>query len=204
MRMDGIRGTAGYAANAPRMFAGHEGFEAYHQPVLHLIPDGPCRVLDIGAGPGVDAAWFAGRGCQVVAVEPTDALRLPAMALHPSPAIAWLDDSLPDLEVLTARDEQFDLILLTGVWMHLDAAERARAMPRIAARLAPGGRLILSLRHGPVPPGRVMFEVTGEETIALGTREGLHAVLNQGAESVLEINRASKVTWTWVVLDKGA
>ena len=200
--MDGVRGTAGYAGNAPWMFAAHEGFEAYHQPVLHLIPDAPCRVLDIGSGPGVDAAWFAGRGCQVTAVEPTDELRLPAMAHFPSPAIVWLDDSLPDLEVLTARGELFDLILMTGVWMHLDETERARAMPRIAARLASGGRLILSLRPGPVPPGRVMFEVTGEETIALGAREGLHTLLNQGAESVLEINRASKVTWTWVVLDR--
>lgn len=202
--MDGIRGAAGYAGNAPWMFASHEGFEAYHRPVRHLIPDAPCRVLDIGSGPGVDAAWFAERGCKVTAVEPTDELRLPAMARYPSPAIAWLDDSLPDLDMLTAQGELFDLILLTGVWMHLDEAERARAMPRIAARLAPGGRLILSLRHGPVPPGRVMFDVTGEETIALGVREGLHAILNQGAESVLEINRASKVTWTWVVLDKGA
>jgi SAM-dependent methyltransferase len=200
--MDDIRGTAGYAANAPWMFAGHEGFEAYHQPVLHLISEPPCRVLDIGSGSGADAAWFAGRGCQVTAVEPTDELRIPAMALYPSPAIAWLDDSLPELSVLTARGEAFDLILLTGVWMHLDEAERARAMPRIAARLAPGGRLILSLRHGPIPPGRVMFEVTGEETIAQGAREGLHAILNQGADSVLEINRAAKVTWTWVVLDR--
>jgi SAM-dependent methyltransferase len=200
--MDHVRGTAGYADNAERMLLGHEGFEAYHQPVLHLIPQGPCRVLDLGAGTGADAAWFAARGHVVVAVEPTDALRIPGMALHPSPAITWLDDCLPDLEKVTARGRTFELIMLTGVWMHLDEAERRRGVPRIAGLLTEAGRLVISLRHGLVPPGRVMFEVTAEETIDLAAQEGLHLAFNQVEDSVLEINRAAGVTWTWLVFDK--
>ena len=58
-------------------------FADAHRAVLDLIPAMPGRVLDIGSGTGRDAAWFAGRGHSVVAVEPTDAMRLPAMALHP-------------------------------------------------------------------------------------------------------------------------
>lgn len=57
--------------------------------------------------------------------------------------------------------------------MHLDAAERARGLPRLAALLHPSGVLALTLRHGPVPPGRRMFEVTAAETVALAAAVGL-------------------------------
>ena len=93
-------------------------------------------MLDIGAGTGRDAASFAAMGHRVVAVEPTDALRLPGMALHRSKRIEWLDDSLPDLARLRSRGDDFDLVMLTAVWMHLDAKQRRQAMPNLAARCA--------------------------------------------------------------------
>ena len=67
--------------------------------------------------------------------------------------------------------------MLTAVWMHLDPAARQAAMPRVARLLRPGGRLVLSLRHGPVPTGRRMFEVGAEETIALAAAAGLRLLL---------------------------
>src|SRR5450755_4779746 len=117
-----VSGTEGYADEAEDLFKRYEGIPAAdaHRAARHLIPAAPCRVLDIGAGTGRDAAWFASQGHRVVAVEPTDALRIPAMALHPSPDIDWLDDSLPSLAVLRARGAKFDLVMLTAVWMHLD------------------------------------------------------------------------------------
>jgi hypothetical protein len=33
-----------------------------------------------------------------------------------------LDDSLPYLARLVQRDERFDVVMLTAVWMHLNAA----------------------------------------------------------------------------------
>jgi hypothetical protein len=66
-------------------------------------------------------------GHRVVAVEPTDELRTPAMALHPSPLIEWLNDSLPDLSFLLKRGEKFDVAMLTAVWMHLDDQQRRHA-----------------------------------------------------------------------------
>ncbi|WP_103889917.1 class I SAM-dependent methyltransferase [Actinacidiphila yanglinensis] len=71
---------------------------------------------------------------------------------------------------------RFDLILLTAVWMHLDAAERTAAMGALAGLLADEGRIVLSLRHGPVPPGRRMFDVTADETVRLARTHGLHPV----------------------------
>ena len=157
-----------------------------------------CPVLDIGAGTGRDAAYFAALGHSVVAVEPVDALRMGAQRLHPSPRIEWLADGLPELARLRGR--LFDAVLLTAVWMHLDAPERARAMPVVAALVAPAGLLILSLRHGPGPPGRRMFDVPTEEPIAAAAREGLTCLVNTITASV----QADKpgVRWTRLAFRK--
>ena len=198
--------TQGYAQEAEKLIGYYEGipFADKHRAVLHLLPAQPARVLDIGAGTGADAAWFAANGHRVVAVEPTRELRLPGMALHPSPAIEWLDDSLPGLAATLARNQEFGVIMMTAVWMHLDEQERDIAMPNVAGLLARGGILAMTLRHGPRPPGRRMFEVSAEETISLAERHGLRAVLSTRAESVQTINRQAGVTWSCVALTKDA
>jgi SAM-dependent methyltransferase len=193
-----VSGTEGYADEAEALFRLYESIPAAdaHRAVLHLIPATPGNVLDIGSGTGRDAAWFASQGHRVVAVEPTDAMRLPAMALHPSPRIEWLNDSLPDLALLRSRGERFDVVMLSAVWMHLDEAQRRRAMPNLAALVRAGGVVIMKIRHGPVPVGRRMFEISPEETIELAQMQALHPVLNVRTESSQERNRAAGVTWT--------
>jgi SAM-dependent methyltransferase len=193
-----VSGTEGYADEAEELFRLYESISAAdaHRAVLHLIPASPTNILDIGSGTGRDAAWFANLGHRVVAVEPTSAMRIPAMALHPSRRIEWLDDSLPDLALLRARGEPFDLVMLTAVWMHLDAAQRRQAMPNVAALARPGGTVIMKVRHGPVPMGRRMFEITPEETIELARTQDLHPVLNVRTESSQEANRLAGVSWT--------
>ncbi len=199
-----VSGTEGYAEEAEELFKRYESIPATdaHRAVLHLIPTMPGAILDIGSGTGRDAAWFAGQGHRVVAVEPTDAMRLPAMALHPSPRIEWLNDSLPDLDLVLARGAKFDLVMLTAVWMHLDGEQRARAMPRLASLLRAGGVMIMKIRHGPVPAGRRMFEVSAEETIELALAQDLQPVLNLRTESSQQENRAADVTWTNLALAK--
>jgi len=193
-----VSGTEGYAEEAEELFRRYERIPAseVHRTVQHLIPASPCRVLDVGSGTGRDAAWFAAMGHRVVAVEPTDAMRLPAMALHRSPLIEWLDDSLPELAVLRRRTETFDLVMLSAVWMHLDAEQRRHGMPNLAAQVANGGTLIMELRHGEVPPGRRMFEVSPEETIELARPYGLYPVLNLRTQSSQADNRLAGVTWS--------
>jgi SAM-dependent methyltransferase len=193
-----VSGTEGYADEAEDLFKRYEGIPAAdaHRAARHLIPAAPSRVLDIGSGTGRDAAWFASMGHRVVAVEPTDALRLPAMVLHPSPQIEWLNDSLPELALVRRRGERFDLAMLTAVWMHLDARQRQCAMPNLAALVREGGTIIMKIRHGPVPAGRRMFEITPEETIELARMQDLHPVLNLRTQSSQEQNRAAGVDWT--------
>ena len=201
--MASVSGTEGYAAGAQRLATAIESvsFAKLHAKVLHLMPPPPGSVLDIGAGTGRDAAQFAAMGYQVVATEPVAELRMKAQDLHPSRQIEWLDDSLPDLASLVARNAGFDLIMLTAVWMHLDLARRRHAMPTVAGLLRQSGVMILSLRHGPVPPGRVMFDVCADETIALAGDEGLRPVLRLDNQPS-RLAGKSDVTWTLLAFAK--
>jgi SAM-dependent methyltransferase len=199
-----LDGTQGYDQDVDAFFARADSidFAEKYADVAHLIPAAPARILDIGAGAGKDAADFAALGHTVLAVEPTPVLLAGAIARHSHPAIAWLEDGLPDLTATLARGETFDLILLSAVWMHLDEDQRRRAMPNVASLLADGGVLILSLRHGPVPFGRRMFEVSAAETIGLARAVDLNLRLQEERDSIQAANRLAGVTWTVLAFEK--
>ena len=198
-------GTDGYAAEAPSLFDRYErrSFDEVHASILHLLPAGG-RALDVGAGTGRDAAALAARGFAVTAVEPTAELREPAQALHPSPAIEWVDDGLPELGTLQQRRGTFDMVLVTAVWMHLTPEERAAAMAGVAPLVAPGGLLSVTLRRGKVPAGRRMFHVEPEELIAQADAAGLHCVFDRDEPSIGEDNRAAGVSWRRVAFERPA
>jgi hypothetical protein len=69
-------------------------------------------------------------------------------------------------------------------------------MPVIASLLATKGLMLMALRHGPVPAGRRMFEVTGAETVTLAARYGLQVLLDERTGSSQPENRAAGVEWT--------
>ena len=197
-----VSGTEGYAEEAEALLKQYESFSFAdaHRRVLHLIPTVPSRVLDIGAGTGRDAAGFAAMGHRVLAVEPTAPLRTGARSLHPSPRIEWMDDSLPELACVVGRGEIFDVVMLTAVWMHLDAQQRRHAMPNVGNLVRTGGVMVLSLRHGPVPPGRRMFAVSAEETTELARAEGFRLALKlEHQDGVL---RRGGVSWTRLAFTK--
>jgi SAM-dependent methyltransferase len=190
-------GTTGYEQVASALLSTRLRFEEVHRHVLRLIPAHPARILDVGAGPGHDAATLAIRGHALTAVEPTPELRERARALYRDLPIEWIDDSLPALEHLTAaRPLPFDFILVEGVWAHLTEAERAEAYPVLTRLLADDGVLAISLRHGPAAPGRITHPVTATETIALAEAAGLTTLVNVKAGSIQAANIASGVTWT--------
>lgn len=196
-----LPGTDGYGDEAAVLVSRYESlsFDEVNRSFLPFIPAAPCRVLEIGAGTGRDAAALADRGHRVLAVEPTAELRREGQCLHPPPRVEWLDDGLPELAHVQARGERFDLVRMIAVWMHLDESERARALPRVASLLTPGGLMMLSLRHGPVPAGRRMFEVDPREVEELGRRENLRMVqCSRGNDAQGRTN----VHWTFMVLRK--
>jgi len=87
--------------------------------------------------------------------------------------------------------------MLTAVWMHLDRGQRERAMDSVASLLRPGGLMTLLLRHGPVPAGRRMFEVSSAETSALAAQHGLKTVHDSERPALLG---GSAVWWSVLAL----
>jgi SAM-dependent methyltransferase len=172
-------------------------FEEVHASLLDLLPAPGSTILDIGAGSGRDAAWFAARGDDVVAVEPSDAMRAHARALHPSPRIHWLSDSLPELAQVRRLGLTFDFILLSAVWMHVPPASRARALRKLATLLSPNGRIAISLRLGTPDAERAMHAVSLSELTALSQQFGLRVV--RASDSDDKLGRAG-VSWSTAVL----
>ena len=194
--------TDGYAAQAPVLIERYEAidFGTYHRDVFPLLPPPPAALLDVGAGTGRDAAGFAAMGYTVTAIEPTAAFRSYASEVHASPRISWLDERLPHLAGMSGRAERFGVVMLTAVWMHLDRDERSQAISVLAQLLSPGGAMAMTLRHGPVPVGRRMFEVSAAETIALAGEQGLTVVLRQ--MKIASERLQEGVTWDRLVFTR--
>jgi SAM-dependent methyltransferase len=189
-----------YAREAPELVESFEAIAAadVYAHVAHLLPAQPARFVDVGAGTGRDAAWFAEQGHFVLAVEPTEGLRAAGMELHPSARIAWLSDTLPDLEHTLARGEAFDRVILCAVWQHLSKDERARTMPNLARLLAPDGLLVMILRHEPGRSRLLGNDTQREEAEALARAAGLGLAFAHEGPPVHPANRASGVTLTWL------
>lgn len=116
------------------------------------------RVLDIGAGNGIDARRFADTGRAVTAVEPSDLIDI-AQVQNAHPRITWIRDSLPYLSALAGQEGSFDLVFLNRVFMHVPPDDQTRVIGRLLDFLAPQGFAYLVIRHGPSGDNRQMFPV---------------------------------------------
>jgi 2-polyprenyl-3-methyl-5-hydroxy-6-metoxy-1,4-benzoquinol methylase len=197
-------GVQGYGENASELIRRYEAisFPEKHEALLTLIPVKCSRALDIGAGAGGDADWLERQGYEVVAVEPTTEFRKYASQRYLSPRIEWVDDCLPHLSNLVKRSRTFDLIIISAVWMHLEPEERSVAMPVLASLLSLGALLYISLRHGPTPKDRRMFDVAPAETVASAEAVGLSVVLNLSKASTQVFNREAGITWSQLAFVK--
>jgi len=104
---------AWYEHNASAVAARYESvtFEQVHDWLISVLPDQPGLILDVGAGTGRDAAWLAAHGHEVVAVEPSAAMRAEGEARHPDPRIRSIPDRLPGLEQTFRLGLSFDFTL---------------------------------------------------------------------------------------------
>lgn len=194
-----VPGTKGYVDDAEWLIPRYDGipFQEKYRALIHLFPAEPSRILDVGAGTGVDARWFAAKGHRVLAVEPLAAFRQASIERHPASGVEWVDDSLPALSKVGPR-EGFDVVVLSAVWNHLAPSERGEAMARLAELLATGGLLVISIRHGNHPPNRHMFEAPADDTVNSAIAHDLAPVARVEAASTQALNRQAGVTWTWL------
>ena len=169
---------------------------AVHGEWLSLLPTTQLLVLDVGAGSGRDAAWFAEQGHEVVAVEPADALRQAARDRHPSARIQWIDDRLPGLEAVHDLDYRFNLILLSGVWMHVPPSSRKRSFRKLTRLLKPGGHLVISLRSDQPEDERTTYDTSVSELRDLSRTYALEFL--QETQASDQLGRAD-VHWTSIV-----
>jgi len=188
-----------YERNAERLAAQYESVtpESVHGWLLDLLPSDPGVILDVGAGTGRDAAWLSGKGHEVVAVEPSAAMRKEAGDLHPDASIRWIDDSLPSLQKVSHSGLAYDFILLSAVWMHVLPNDRARAFRKLVGLLKPGGVLAFTLRQGPAEAERGIHPVSRQDIERLARDHGL--VVERHGDAADRLGREG-VTWTHVAL----
>jgi 2-polyprenyl-3-methyl-5-hydroxy-6-metoxy-1,4-benzoquinol methylase len=192
---------AGYAGLGADWIARSDGLscDEIYAPVLDMLPVEPCRVLDLGAATGRDAAWLAEHGHRIVAVEPVKEFRDAGRRLHPLEAVEWLDDRLPDLQRI-GPGEMFDCVLANGVLHHLQPDAQAAALRRLATLLKPGGLMIASLRHGVGPSNRRAWPMDVEALVAVARASGMELIRRIDKGSIQPENRDAGITWTWLVL----
>jgi hypothetical protein len=155
-----VKDTRGYHDNAAQHIERWDGicFSELHAGTIHFLPHRSPDVLDTGAGSGRDAASLATLGHKVAAVEPFVEFRHAGAAPHSSSALTWSDSSLPDLNVLRASPQSFDVVMLTVTWMHLGAEERTHPMPIPVLDLRDERLMLMTLRRGPKPaPHRILM-----------------------------------------------
>ncbi|MDZ4087263.1 MAG: class I SAM-dependent methyltransferase [Tabrizicola sp.] len=186
-----------YAANAGAMARRYDSVttDSLLSGLADLIPAPPAAVLDIGAGSGRDTAWFQSRGHRVTAAEPVAAFR--QMIALRVPAATVMASALPDLVGLSGHH---DLILVNAVWHHLAPRARDQALARLTNLLAPGGRVFLALRRGPVPPGAPLHDLDPQTEIARVATAGLTLLRRHDAPAHDADTAAAGISWTWLAL----
>ena len=201
-----MAGVPYYDVHAQQLTEQYESLEAHavHQWLMDLLPTGVnSRALDVGAGSGRDAAWLVSRGFEVWAVEPSELMRQEAQKRHAKASITWLDDHLPELEQTRIAASQqgvsFDFILMSAVWMHLAPQQRATAFKNLMGLMAEGGILAVTLRCGPAPAEREMYEVTEEEIRKLSAEFGATVLRCLSAP---DQSGRSEVSWIQMVCRK--
>ncbi|MFA3792569.1 methyltransferase domain-containing protein [Aliiglaciecola sp. SL4] len=182
---------------------------AHHLTSLFEQKTNP-SILDVGAGVGRDVGYIADLAeqklkpdnhCQIYAVEPAAEMLRVGKETTQHKKVYWLQDSLPALEKTTKLEVNFDLILLSAVWMHVPPSHRARAIRKLANLLKPGGKIVISLKLGMTKEeqqSRQMFDVSVEEVEHLAQDYGLFAKLE--AQNEADKLGREGVYWQTVIL----
>jgi len=101
------------------------------------------RLLDYGCGTGTLLGLSSARFRNVAGFDPSHESLALAREQAPRATFYTEEEAIPDAA--------FDVAILSGVLHHVPPGERARVVSRVAAKLAPGGRLFV-FEHNPYNP----------------------------------------------------
>ncbi|MEV6824387.1 class I SAM-dependent methyltransferase [Amycolatopsis sp. NPDC051102] len=130
------------------------------------------RVLDVGGGTGVHAAWLAAEGHSVHLVD------LVADHVVQAGARPGVTAEVGDARHLSAPDSAFDVVLLLGPLYHLvEVADRACALAEARRVLRPGGLLAAA----GISRYLSLLETAAAGTLTAGRVASVRTVIETGA-----------------------
>ncbi|MFE5592582.1 class I SAM-dependent methyltransferase [Streptomyces sp. NPDC056549] len=117
-----------------------EALQAWVELFTSSAPRPAPSVVEVGAGTGIFSAAMARwiEGCEVLAMDASEAMLAEARRHHPHPAVRYASGTA---EALPAPAGSFDLALMSRVVHHLP--DRARAARELARVLRPDGKAIV-------------------------------------------------------------
>jgi cyclopropane fatty-acyl-phospholipid synthase-like methyltransferase len=168
--------------NAGRLSAQYNSLDRakVHADLINLLPASKkLRMLDIGAGSGADAGFFAALGHDIVAAEPAKNLRDLANKTFKNKKIKWVSDKLPSLKSVTDSGKKFDVIYAVGTLQYLNKKDRMRSLDKITSFLKAGG--LLEIQY-PTPRSR-------EHQFSIDSKEitGFVKLFNKAAKGSLQL-----------------
>lgn len=149
---------------------------AFHQPEFEVTKrymqkyiTRPCKVLDIGGGPGRYSIFLAQQGHEVTLVD-LSGKHIRQAIDRAAEAGVHLDSSIHGdalrLHEYLYKKEQFDVVLLMGPLYHLQKEEdRAQALKEAMRALKPGGLLIAAFISNYAPIQDFASELYDFETV---------------------------------------
>jgi ubiquinone/menaquinone biosynthesis C-methylase UbiE len=148
---NGAKGYAEYSRDQAHL-------DRLREPLIAILPPEPL-VLDLGSGPGHDAALLADRGATVVALDPALGL------LREAHAYELIASRLVggDARQLPFADARFDGIWSCASLLHVPHEEVSLALSEAFRVLKPGGVAFFSMSEGE-PSGRVLVSDIGLAT----------------------------------------
>lgn len=131
---------------AERLLAGPGQLERVRtlELIERYLQKPPAKILDVGGGPGIYAAWLAARGYEVDLIDPVPSHVEEAQQLFAIRGVPG-EAHIGDARSLDSRDESCDVVLLLGPLYHLtDHSDRIRALGEARRVIRPSGLIFVA------------------------------------------------------------
>lgn len=165
----------------------------------------PGRMLDLAAGEGRNAVWFAERGWQATAVDFSDVAMAKAKELAAARGVS-LTAEVADVTTYRPAAGVFDLALIC--YLQVPADDRKAVVANAAEALAPGGTLLVvahdrsNLDGGWGGPSSPDVQATPGEVRALVEAAGLIVTKAEVVERPVETPDGPRVAFDHVVVGR--